>query len=156
MKKTFLMLSLIALITGCEKENESLTQTLMVNVSYTYSSNPDYGDKLSDKAFVFIFKDNGKEVDNEESDNSVIFDLKMTYKDGTKSDSPIRSSESSVNTFEDVPNGNYIIWVAHIPYAATVKTTSTKVSLKPNDDLVIKKVVLDMDLPNGYQVWKDK
>ncbi len=156
MKKIIMMLCLIALITGCEKENESLSQTLMTNVSYTYSSQPDYKSKLSNNAFVFVFKDNGNEVDNVKSTTSIILDGVLTYKDGTLSDSPIRLSEQSVNTFENIPNGNYIIWVAHIPYALTYKTSSTNVTLKANDGIVIKNVVLDMDEENGYQLWKDK
>lgn len=156
MRKLIAMLCLVAVITGCEKNEEKVFNTLNVTVSYTYSSNPGFGNKLSDDAFVYLFRDTGKEVDNDKSTISLLFDATLTYKDGTSSATPVLSSQKSENTFKNVPNGNYILWVGHKSTSSDYKTSSTKVTLNSNDDTVTKNVVLDMDKKSGYQSWKEK
>lgn len=157
MRKLIAMLCLVAVITGCEKNEEKVFNTLNVTVSYTYSSNPGFGNKLSNDAFVYLFRDTGKEVDNDKSTISLIFNPVLTYKDFSESDEALFSSKKSEVTFKNVPNGNYILWVGHNPSNETNYTTSsTRLTLKSTNDTVTKNVVLDLDKKSGYQAWQEK
>lgn len=156
MRKLIAMLCLVAVITGCEKNEEKVFNTLNVTVSYTYSSNPGFGNKLSDDAFVYLFRDTGKEVDNDRSYISTLFNPVLTYKDFGRSEEALFTSQRSEVTFKNVPNGNYILWVGHNPSNdSEYKMSSTKLTLTGNDDIITKNVVLDMD-KTGYQTWQEK
>lgn len=156
MKKLITMLCLIAVITGCEKTEEDSYQALKVTVKYSYSSNPSFGKKLSNDAFAYLYKDTGKEVDNDKSTISILFDTTLTYKDGTSSAAPIRSSQKSESVFKNIPDGNYLLWVGHKSASSDYKTSSTKITINSKDDIITKNVVLDMDKKSGYQSWQEE
>ncbi len=115
MKQTLLLL-LIALpliFTSCSKDDEPTEQTFFVNV-YTKYGNSDK--ELADKAWLFLFKDNGKTIDYTKTASSIVLDEKITYSDGSTQSYEYSKSAPGVFNLEKIPNGNYILLVSYSNY----------------------------------------
>ncbi len=160
MKKIlFITLALLPfLFFGCEKGLEN--HTVMVNVDHQYSDSPEYGNKIASPSFVFIYKDNGKTVDGNKSHSSVNSgDGQLTYTDGSISGIPeyICTDLSGVNTFYDIPNGSYIIWVTFKQYTYIRYSMFKKVVITENDnEIIFYNPLIDCDKNLGIQAWNEK
>lgn len=111
MKKILLLLAILPILTtACSKDDESTEQTFFVNV-YTKWENDE--EEISKQAFVYIFTDENKSIDNSKSAEPVVDDGIITYTDGSKSAKPKYATkyQSGVFNIENMPNGEYIIWV---------------------------------------------
>ena len=142
-------------LTGCNKDDESSQQLFFVNV-YIQDS-PSLNKALASPSSVFLFEDTGKEVDNTASASSVRNNQVMTFTDGTTSDRCKYSSPSTtgVNTFEDINNGKYIIWVVYVPYGFLAHSSSQKIVVDKNIQAKnIDKIFLNKGT-FGYQAWNE-
>lgn len=112
MKKILLMMAVatFTLLTGCSKDDgERTSQTIFVNIvdsdGALVTLNPE-------NSAVFFFEDNGKAIDYSKSRPSYNGGM-LTYTDGTFSTKAkiMDSDKPAIYTFENVPNGKYILWV---------------------------------------------
>lgn len=120
MKRLLLFCCILVAMISCS-DSEPKEQTFFVNVYTLYEeSNPEiWGEpkeELAKKAFLYIFQNNGKEIDANKSLVSVIEDGKITYSDKNVSKTPIYATnfQSGVFNLENIPNGNYILWVTYM------------------------------------------
>lgn len=122
MRKILFLLPLLAALfvfSGCSDDGEeSGAQTFFVNV---YSkANSIYGDEtekeLVNKAFVYLYQNENKSIDNSKSAESVAVDGVLTYSDGTTSSKPkyATGTQPGVFNFENIENGNYVLWVVYM------------------------------------------
>ena len=143
---------------SCSKDDSVETHDVMVNVSYEYSETPSYGQKIAAPSFTLIFKDDGKTVDDSKSSTSAIYDVKLTFTDGTTS-SPlyVSSDYTGINTFKSIPNGKYIIWSTYKPYTFIAYSTYNKVVITGKDnEILMFKPCLDCNKNLGVQTWNEK
>lgn len=154
MKKLLLPLALVILLGSC-KDNEPTVQTFFVNVYYKYSKTPSYGEKIASPTTVYIFKDNGKAIDTKASSVYFGFDGQLTYTDGTRSElySYVSDGLTGINTFKDVPNGNYVVWVTYKSSAYTQYFSSKKITVNYDYRSKMETKVFDFDMNSGYQEW---
>jgi len=103
---------------------------------------------------VFLFKDIGKELDIEKSKAYFTFDGHLTYTDGTKSEiySYMGDDLTGINTFKDVPNGNYIIWVNYRFGTYIQYFSSKKITVNYDYRVTMEKKVFDFEI-DGYKVF---
>ena len=122
MRKLLFMLPMLAALfvfSGCADDEEGNgTQTFFVNV---YSkANSIFGDEtdkeLVNNAFVYLYQNENKTIDNQKSAESVVNDGVLTYSDGTKSSKPKYDTNFQPGVFnlENIENGNYILWVVYM------------------------------------------
>lgn len=158
MKKVLLLLAILPILTtACSKDDESTEQTFFVNV-YTKGENSE--EELSKKAFVYIFANENKSIDNSKSAESVADDGVITYTDGSKSSKPKYAIKYQPGVFniENIPNGEYILWVTHMnEHGGACYSSYKKISV--NEDYrgaSEKKVFLITSEDRGlyfYQNW---
>jgi hypothetical protein len=116
MKKILLVMAIVlpVVFTSCSKddskeENESGSQTVMVNVFYKYEN--DQKEHTANPTLLRLYKQNKNEIDFEESVSSMWMHRgDVTLKDGTVA-IPEYTSDSflGINTIEGVKNGNYTV-----------------------------------------------
>ena len=83
MKKILLLLVLLPIfMTSCSNDDESTEQTFFVNV---YTKWEDSEEKVAKKAFLYIYENENKSIDNSQSTISVVNDGLITYTDGSLS-----------------------------------------------------------------------
>ena len=104
---------------GCSKDNndDDIQQTFFVHLYKTYLWNGVYDqEELIDNGFVYLFDANGKTVDDEKSKITVVKNGEITYSDGSTS-KPVQVTKFSpgIFTFENIQNGNYLIWATYNP-----------------------------------------
>lgn len=161
MKKVLLLLAILPILTilttACSKDDESTEQTFFVNV---YTKWENYEEELSKKAFVYIFDNENKNIDNSKSAESVADDGIITYTDGSKSSKPKYAIKYQPGVFniENMPNGEYILWVTHMnEYGGACYSSYKRISV--NEDYRganEKKVFQITSLDRGlylYQNW---
>lgn len=158
MKKVLLLLAILPILTtACSKDDESTEQTFFVNV-YTKGENSE--EEISKQAFVYIFANENKSIDNSKSAESVTDDGVITYADGSKSPKPKYATkyQSGVFNIENMPNGEYILWVTHMnEFGGACYSSYKKISV--NEDYrgaSEKKVFLITSEDRGlyfYQNW---
>lgn len=114
MKKILLLLVLLPMfMTSCSNDDEPTEQTFFVNV---YTKWEDSEEKVAKKAFLYIYENENKSIDNSQSTVSVVNDGLITYTDGSKSSKPTYATkfQSGVFNIENLPNGEYILWVTYM------------------------------------------
>lgn len=118
MKKVLFLLVMVAAFVACSKDDDEKEQTFFLQVYSLYEEpNTDlWGEpeeKLVKKAFVYLFEDENKEIDNEKSSISVIDNGKLKYSNNSVSKAPKYTTNFQAGIFnlEDVQNGDYILWV---------------------------------------------
>lgn len=155
MKKYLYLIILLALFAGCSKEDDEPTeQTFFVNVYYTYSDYPDYGDKLAAPSMVMIYEDNGKAIDTERVS---LTDPKLYDTDGVELQlEEVSSSTSGVNIFENIPNGKYVILAIYQPATLLRYYSYKKITVNYDYRATTETVVFDCSKDYGYQTWKEK
>lgn len=150
MKKILLLMVLTALVfTGCKKEDDERTkQTILLHLKNSSGKlitlNPE-------NTAVFFFEDAGKAIDYSKSNPTLNYG-KLTYADGTLS-SKVKffdSGKSAVYTFENVPNGKYILWVHYFPYSFGVHS-SKQLVVTENSHFKIEAKVFKTSF--GYEEW---
>lgn len=121
MKKILFLLAATAIFLGCSKDDDPEEQTFFVQVYSAWDGGDDeiWGEpeeELVKKAFVYLFENENKNIDNNKSVRSVIDDGRVTYLDGSKSNPPKYSTEfqSGIFNLENISNGNYILWVTYM------------------------------------------
>ena len=116
----FLLLALAVLMplwfVGCSDDEGSDSQTFFVNVYFKYGFEDDSDKELANQAFVYLYSDEGKSIDTEESAESAVKDGVLTYSDGSVSEKPKYATDfqPGVFNFENVENGNYVLWVVYM------------------------------------------
>lgn len=114
MKKILLLLAILPMfMTSCSNDDESTEQTFFVNV---YTKWEDSEEKVAKKAFLYIYENENKSIDNSQSTISVVNDGLITYTDRSKSSKPKYATkfQSGVFNIENMPNGEYILWVTYM------------------------------------------
>lgn len=150
MKKILLLaiMAATASLYGCNKDEERTAQTIFVHIAdydgHIVTINPN-------NTAVFFFKDNGKDIDYTAS-NPSLNDLKLTYTDGSYSDEAAiyDSGKPGVYTFENVPNGQYILWVHYYPYSSGWQS-SKKIIVNNDSHLMIETKVFKGG--SRYEEW---
>lgn len=151
MKKILLMMAVatFTLLTGCSKDDgERTSQTIFVNIvdsdGALVTLNPE-------NSAVFFFEDNGKAIDYSKSRPSYNGGM-LTYTDGTFSTKAkiMDSDKPAIYTFENVPNGKYILWVHYYPYS-TGTNSSKKFIVNENSHLKIEEKTFKSGLM--YEEW---
>lgn len=150
MKKILLLATTVALfgLCGCEKNEERTAQTIFVHIAdsdgHIVTINPN-------NTAVFFFDDSGKEIDYTAS-SPLYNDHKLTYTDGTYSDEAAiyDGGKPGVYTFENVPNGQYILWVHYYPYS-TGWQSSKKIIVNNDSHLTTETKVFKGE--NSYEEW---
>lgn len=150
MKKILLIMVAAALVfTGCSKDDDERTkQTILLHLN---SSSGKLITLNPENTAVFFFEDNGKAIDYSKS-NPSRDDGKLTYTDGTLSSMAkiVDSGKPAVYTFENVPNGKYILWVHYFPYSFGVHS-SKQLIVTENSHLKIETKVFKTG--TGYEEW---
>lgn len=92
-------------MTSCSNYDESTEQTFFVNV---YTKWEDSEEKVAKKAFLYIYENENKSIDNSQSTISVVNDGLITYTDGSKSSKPKYATkfQSGVFNIENMPKEN--------------------------------------------------
>lgn len=159
MKKLLLMVLVIFLpviaFTSCSKDDEPTEQTFFVNV---YSKWETGEETLVKDAFVYLFSNENKSIDNQNSAYSVVSDGTITYTDGSKSSAPKYATkfQSGVFNLENIPNGEYILWVTY-KVAVGARFYSSYKKIVVNNDYrgaIEKKVFLTSMDDNGLYIYK--
>ena len=119
MKKVLFLLPLLAVLfvfSGCSDDEEGDgAQTFFVNV-YSKAYGSELEKDLVNKAFVYLYQNENKSIDSQKSAESVVNDGILTYSDGTTSSKPKYATDiqPGVFNFENVENGNYVLWVVYM------------------------------------------
>lgn len=112
MKKFLLLFAAIACaaFVGCSKDDDNDAQNVLVNVKLE-------GDLASPTLVMLYNNVSSADLDKEKSVSSLANSQKITLKDGTTTDATLSSAPNftGVNTFNDVPNGKYLLIVYHKP-----------------------------------------
>ena len=143
MKKILLLLAILPILTtACSKDDESTEQTFFVNVYTKWENNEE---EISKQAFVYIFANENKSIDNAKSAES----SKPKY--ATK-------YQSGVFNIENMPNGEYILWVTDMnEYGGACYSSYKKISVNESyRGTSEKKVFLRTAQDRGlylYQNW---
>ena len=151
MKKILLFCLMALTLVGCSKDDEEATaQTFFVNAYYTYSDYPDYGNRIADNTFVGLYEDNGNDIGSVKTTSLSIYDtneneLSLKY---------TSSSSNGINTFEGIPNGNYVLLVVHYPYTYTRYYSYKKITVNKSYNYTTEKIVFDCSKSSGYQIWQ--
>lgn len=122
-----LTITLPLVFTSCSKDDESGEQTFFVNVYQKWDGklgDTNWGESeetLAEKAFVYLYENNGKIVDNDKSAMSVVTDGVITYSDGSRSSQPTYATKTLPGIFnmENIKNGEYILWVTYLNYSVS-------------------------------------
>lgn len=153
MRKVILFCILALSLISCSKDNEPMEQTFFVNAYYTYSKYPDYGERIADNTFVALFEDNGNEIDVENIgtlSSPSLFDT--TGKE--LSLRRVSTSTNGINTFNNIPNGKYVILAIHHPYSTIRFYSFKKININYDYRGTTEKIVFDCSKNSGYQSWK--
>lgn len=140
-------LLLLLLFSGCSKEETPAEQTFFVNTYYTYSEYPDYGEHIASPTMVMLFEDNGNEIDTER-----ISAFDPTLYDTAGNELQLRYTSpttSGINTFENIPNGRYIILAIYLTYHSY-----KKIQVDYDYRATTEKIVFDKSKGSGYQEWQ--
>ncbi|MEG1075728.1 MAG: hypothetical protein RSD89_01340 [Mucinivorans sp.] len=153
MKKILLLIICVAMFifTGCKKNDKDDARTQQTIFLHLENSSGEPITLKPNNTAVFFFEDNGKSIDYSKSNPSVN-DGKLTYNDGTLS-SKAKISDSgkpAVYTFENVPNGKYILWVHYYPYSTGVRS-SKQLVVNENSHLKIEAKIFKAS--SGYEEW---
>lgn len=151
MKKLLLLIMFVTAFVGCEKEDSARTeQTIFVHLSDRDGS---LITLKPENTAVFFFEDNGKAIDYSKS-NPTLDKGKLTYTDGTLSlQAKIMDyGKPAIYTFENVPNGKYILWVHYYPYSFGIHSSK---SLTVNEDshLRIENKIFRQQDAGSYESW---
>lgn len=157
MKQVLLLLVLLPLLTtACSKDEESSEQTFLVNV-YTKWENEE--EELSKNALLYIFANENKSIDTNQSTVSVTEDGVITYTDGSKSSTPVYATKYQPGVFniENMPNGEYILWVTHMKdYGGVCYSSYKKISVNENyRGASEKKVFLLSSEDRGLNIYQN-
>ena len=102
------MAAAVAGITGCSKDDDPGMHPVMVNISYKYSE--DGNSQHASPCLVQLYKVALADFDAKASETSMYENQDITLKDGsTPRPAFISSSFVGVNTFLDVPDGDYLV-----------------------------------------------
>lgn len=115
MKNLLLSLAIllpVIVLTSCSKDDEPTEQTFFVNV---YDKWEDGDEAIAKNAFVYLYLDENKNIDDQKSVISVVSDGLITYEDGSKSVAPKYATklQSGVFNMENISNGKYVLWVTY-------------------------------------------
>lgn len=158
MKKILFFLAVLPLLTtACSKDNEANEQTFFVNVYTKWGNNEE---QISKNTFLYIFANEKKEIDTNQSAISVPNEGVITYTDGSHSGKPTYATRYQAGVFniENMPNGEYILWVTHMQEYGGARYSSYK-RITVNEDYrgaSEKKVFLLSSQNTGlytYQNW---
>ena len=160
---SFILMFSIILLTSCNKEDEPTNQTFFVNVFTQYGEDRDE-DIVGeiDNAHVYLFANSSKTIDKKESFYSIYEDGELIYTDGTKAKYLYKSpSTLGINTFEDIPNGDYILAVSLVTYGRTVGVSHKPIEVNYDYRVTTEKKVFLYGKTNnntnyGYQDWDEK
>lgn len=153
------MLVALSLMTflGCEQDGEGTT-THTFNVDVYEQTSATSTKRLASPTLVYLFKDNGKEVDKKKSCNSVESSKNITYTDGTTAKYDyVSSSINGINKFESIPNGSYTIWVWNKTDTWLVNYYSSRNILldKKFKTQTFEKIFHKSDFSYGYEEWNE-
>lgn len=148
MKKLLLLFTACLLVfSGCKKDEERTEQTILVHLM---SNDGKLITLKPENTAVFFFEDNGKAIDYTKSKSS-IDDGKLTYTDGSMSSKvKIMDIGKAVYTFENVPNGKYILWTHYFPYSVGVHSSKQLTVTESSHMTIEKKIFKDN---SGYEEW---
>jgi hypothetical protein len=147
MKKALLLviLPLLLLLSSCSKDEINKETTLMVNISTS-------GYVPFDATYIIVvFEDTGKEIDYEASGRNGT-KLEVAFKDKTSTSDYLYTGISSVNTFENIPVGKYILFAYCSPYGFLYHYSIKKVELK--NEIEYHSITFTTGGNFGYQEWK--
>ncbi len=151
MRKLFCFFAGILFLSGCS-ENVPTEQTFFVNAYYTYSDYSDYGEKIASPTMVMLFEDNGNEIDTDRISgfDPTLYDtsgneLKLCY---------VSDSTSGINTFENIPDGEYVILAIYVPYTFVHYCSYKRIQVDYEYRATSEKIVFDCSKDSGYQVWQ--
>lgn len=157
MKKVLVLIIGVLAFIGCSKDEDvRVKQSFFVDVKEQYSQSKDAEYITKGNVFVFLFEDKGGDIDYKATTFGFSTNPRLTYADGTE----VKYKEmenGSVVTFEDIPDGNYILWVYYEP-GMLVYHSSMKLTV--NEDTHLKRFTkvfkTDSDTNFGYQDWNIK
>ncbi|HHT23045.1 MAG TPA: hypothetical protein GXZ87_07010 [Bacteroidales bacterium] len=151
MKKLSLILIVLAMF-ACKKDEPITEHSFFVDIKEKWSANdePTYVGQM--KTVTFIFKDNGKEIDYEKTTTNIRTDQKLYFKDGTSLKEEF-SSIDPIMTFENVPDGNYVIWVFFKYSDFFSFQSSTKITVSESTHLKQHVKIFRCYENFGYQTW---
>jgi len=146
MKKIILLAIMTIVSIGCSKDEAETTKnaTLFCNIS------TDIGSASSGTAIALVFEDNGKEIDNAASGRNGTT-ISIVFKDGTSTQSYKYMGSSTVNTFNDVPYGKYILFAYYAPYGLLYYYSIKKVEVNKRVESFDMKFITSGNF--GYQEW---
>lgn len=159
MKKLLLMTLVMSLplivFTSCSKDDEPAEQTFFVNV---YSKWESGDESLVKDAFVYLFPNENKSIDDQKSAISVVSDGVMTYTDGSKSLAPKYATkfQSGVFNLENISNGEYILWVTYkVAVGARFYSSYKKIDVNYDYRGTTEKKVFQTSMEdNGLYIYK--
>lgn len=163
MKKVLFILFLFPILWGCSANQEEQVleaQSFSVSVYTQYSNAHDekpatVANPESEKCYVYLFQDVGKEVDKKASFQSVYRTGKIVYADGSSSSYKYRSdTEGSIHALDNIPNGRYILFVAYVAYGYPAGCSHKYIDVN-KDSKSEKKVFLYKNREYGYQAWDE-
>lgn len=146
-----MLLAGLFMIASCSGEKESSEQTFFVNVYYTYSDYESYGERVAETATVALFEDTGKEIDPERTST---FSLELYDTDGNALPMRYIKGTTGINTFENVQNGNYILFALYAPYTYVRYHSYKRITVNGDYNGNVEKIVFDCSQNSGFQPWQ--
>jgi len=152
MKKYISIFFALILFISCSKDDEPISQTFFVNAYYTYSDYANYGNKIASPSMVMLYQDNDKVIDSTKINS---FDPKLYDINGTELSLKYTSTTTTgINTFENIPNGKYVVLVIYYPYTYVRYYSFKKITVNYNYRASTEKILFDCSKNSGYQSWK--
>ena len=149
---------------SCYEEKAPTEQPFFVHL-YTQFCSQCKQETINGLAYAYLFKDEGKEVNKEESFNSVQKSGLIKYTDGSEASYIYKSTPVYDNyKFEKIPNGDYILLVTYsTDYYTTAGAAHKRITVNADYQFTIeRKVFLFKKLNDsdeygyGYQEWDEK
>ncbi len=160
MKKVYLAaLALLAIAsTACKKDPPApapppTTQDFYVNVLCTKSGY--LSNRIATPSSVYLFQDTGKKIDTTISYYHTVKQSQvLMYQDGTTSAACKYMAENGANTFTNIPDGDYIIWVTFSPidksgYYAAMRKIKVNVDYRWRSE----NMLFNLDKDPGFYEW---
>lgn len=133
-------------LVGCSKDEEPTEQTFFVNVYHYQSESTNSAKRLAEQTWVSLHRDNGRGVGRVDALNGVIYD-EVGAELPLKATSP---SNSGANTFENIPNGKYVMLILHTGCGGWNFTWE---HITVDGSYNHKTVTVTLDCSTGYSDW---